>query len=252
MRRAKEIARGRGEVRAGSRIKYFSLPPPLVLIELSSKSRRRCRRCRTDRLLRFRGGYTTALSHRLQLRVIGKLPCPPPFRRVGFPFPPLTRGLMEGGRGRRVANVTQPSFRNDRGCPGGKIRHEFYFCRRRRLCMHYRDISTPSGCCRTAWPRELPVEGWCNTRSDFFSLSFFDLFDEACYLFIFVSLRIRFVDEWCLNVRSELFSWNWIWMKLCFGFVIYWKRCIFNFNYWLRIFGKNLLLNWKCTTWCRN
>lgn len=34
MRRAKEIARGRGEVRAGSRIKYFSssplpsLPPP--------------------------------------------------------------------------------------------------------------------------------------------------------------------------------------------------------------------------------
>lgn len=97
MRRAKEIARGRGEVRAGSRIKYFSLPPPLVLIELSSKSRRRCRRCRTDRLLRFRGGYTTALSHRLQLRVIGKLPCPPPFRRVGFPFPPLT---INGGRKR--------------------------------------------------------------------------------------------------------------------------------------------------------
>lgn len=192
MRRAKEIARGRGEVRAGSRIKYFSLPPPLpspplVLIELSSKSRRRCRRCRTDRLLRFRGGYTTALSHRLQLRVIGKLPCPPPFRRVGFPFPPLTRGLMEGGRGRRVANVAQPSFRNDRGCPGGKIRHEFYFCRRRRLCMHYRDISTPSGCCRTAWPRELPVEGWCNTRSDFFlSLSLIYSTRHVIYLFLFL------------------------------------------------------------------
>lgn len=40
--------RGGGEVRAVSRIKYFSR-----LIELSSKSRSPCRRCRTDRLLRF-------------------------------------------------------------------------------------------------------------------------------------------------------------------------------------------------------
>lgn len=137
MRRAKEIARGRGEVRAGSRIKYFSsspLPSLLpVLIELSSKSRRRCRRCRTDRLLRFRGGYTTALSHRLQLRVIGKLPCPHPSAPLASPSP--SRAINGGGGGEKGCQQRHatPTFRNDRGCPGGKIRHEFYFCCRQRL-----------------------------------------------------------------------------------------------------------------------
>lgn len=158
MRRAKEIARGRGEVRAGSRIKYFSsspLPSLLpVLIELSSKSRRRCRRCRTDRLLRFRGGYTTALSHRLQLRVIGKLPCPHPSAPLASPSP--HERLMEGEEGRRVANnVTQPHVSKRQRLSWREDTTRILLLLSSTLAYIMIVISPrPSGCCRIAWPRE--------------------------------------------------------------------------------------------------
>lgn len=122
-----------GTCRFSHKILFPLLPLPL-LIELSSKSRRRCRRCRTDRLLRFRGGYTTALSHRLQLRVIGKLPCPHPSAALASPSP--HERLTEGG-GEGLPTSRSPRFETTEAVLAGRYDTNSTFAVV-DACMHYR------------------------------------------------------------------------------------------------------------------